>query len=70
MEDFGLINDNFEPYPYQIIMSMGNLEKAWGLTKHEVAIQVNPKKTNKLYHNVNTSGCDVLVHLMTYWLEE
>ncbi len=44
MEDFGLINDNFEPYPYQIIMSMGNLEKAWGLTKHEVAIHVNPKK--------------------------
>ncbi len=35
---FGLIDVNLDPCPYEILTSMGGLEKAQGLTKHEIVI--------------------------------
>ncbi len=41
---FGLANANFKPCPYQNLPSVGGLEKVYGLTKHEIVIQINVKK--------------------------
>ncbi len=41
---FGLTGADLKPWLYQNLPSMGKLEKAQRLTKHEVVIQVNPKK--------------------------
>ncbi len=38
VEGFGLTNVDFEPCPYQILTSMGGLEKAQGLSKKEIVI--------------------------------
>jgi len=38
MKGFGLTNVDLKPCPYQILTLMNELEKAWGLTKHEVVI--------------------------------
>lgn len=38
MEGLGLTNANLEPCLYKILTSMGGLEKAWGLIKHEIEI--------------------------------
>jgi len=38
MEGISLTNSNLEPCSYEILMSMGESKKAWGLTKHEVVI--------------------------------
>jgi hypothetical protein len=38
IEGLGLIDVNFEPFPYQIVKSMGGSKKTYGLTKHEVVI--------------------------------
>jgi hypothetical protein len=41
---FGLIDVNLDPCPYENFTSMGGLEKAQGLTKHEIVIQINDNK--------------------------
>jgi hypothetical protein len=33
IKGFELTDANGDPYPYQILRSMGGLEKVWGLTK-------------------------------------
>jgi len=38
VEGFRLINIHLKPCPYQILTSMGGLEKAQGLTKKEIVI--------------------------------
>jgi hypothetical protein len=38
MEGIDLTSVNLEPCSYQILMSMGESKKAWGLIKHEVVI--------------------------------
>ncbi len=38
VEGFGLTNVDFEQCPYQILTSMGGLEKAQGLTKKEIVM--------------------------------
>ncbi len=42
MENFGLIDVDFEPCPYQILTSMSMSKKAWSLTKQKIVIQINP----------------------------
>jgi hypothetical protein len=42
MEGFKMINANIKPCLYYILTSMGGLKKAWGLTKLNIVIQVNP----------------------------
>jgi hypothetical protein len=44
IDGLGLTYANFDPWPYQILTSMGGLKKAQGLTKQEIMIQVNPNK--------------------------
>jgi hypothetical protein len=38
IEGLGLIDVDFEPFPYRIVISMGSSKKTYGLTKHEVVI--------------------------------
>jgi hypothetical protein len=40
VEGVRLINVDLEPCPYQILTSMGKLERTWGITKHDVIIQI------------------------------
>jgi hypothetical protein len=42
VEGLRLIDANLELCMYQILTSMGGSKKAWGITKHEVIIQINP----------------------------
>jgi hypothetical protein len=44
IKGFEFIKIDFKPCPYQILTSTSGSKKVQGLTKHEVVIQVNPKK--------------------------
>jgi hypothetical protein len=50
-----LINVNFKTHSYEIMTSMGMSKRAWGLTRHELVIQVVINKLANLYHNVGPS---------------
>jgi hypothetical protein len=61
----GLINVDLNPCPYQILTSMGGLEKAQGLTKQKIVIHVNFNKPT-YYINVQTQG--VVTHVTSYYV--
>jgi hypothetical protein len=44
MGSLGLINVDLDPCPYQMLMSLGALEKVRKFMKHEIVIQVNTNK--------------------------
>jgi hypothetical protein len=68
VNDFGLIDVNLDPCPYQILTSMGGSEKAQGLTKHEIVIQIN---INKPTNYIIVWAQVVITHVrpMMCWLE-
>jgi hypothetical protein len=58
-----LINVDFNQCPYQILTSMGGLEKAWRLIEQKIVFQINP---NKLTYCTIVRAQIVVMHVMSY----
>ncbi len=63
IDGFGLINVDFNQCPYQILTSMGGLEKAWRLIEQKIVFQINP---NKLTYCTIVRAQIVVMHVMSY----
>jgi hypothetical protein len=63
VEGLKLIDSDFQPCPYQSLTSTNKSHKIQRLTKHEVAIKVNP---NKPVNSTIMRAQTTVMHIMSY----